>query len=82
VEFYDSESNKALGCKAPTPISGDEKFSEVKCSVSDGVIKLGFPLYSYVDNYPNCDGESDRRTKTIIGYSDFCYDIKNNCIVE
>ncbi len=82
VNFYDGLSNKLLSAKVNVPSSGDEKFSEVKCIVENGQIKLGFPEYSYKDNYPNCDGEHDRWTKTITGFKFICYDIKNNCIVE
>ena len=73
---------KLLCCKVQVPDSGDEKFSDLMCIVTDGVIKLGFPQYSYVDNYPNCDGESDRWTKTVSGFNYLCYDIKNNRIIE
>lgn len=82
VEFYDSKSNKLLSAKVQTPVSGDEKFSEVQCGVEGEQIKLGFPQYTYKDNYPNCDGESDRWTKTVSGFTFLCYDFKNNCIVE
>ena len=82
IEFYDLEMNKLLSTKIKTPISGDEKFSDVKCIVEQEQIKLGFPQYTYKDNYPNCDSESDRWTKIIAGFSYLCYDFKNNCIIE
>lgn len=82
IEFCDLESNKLLSYKMQTPTSGDEKFSEVECSVEEEQIKLGFPQYTYKDNYPNCDGEHDRWTKTVSGFSYLCYDIKNNCLIK
>ncbi len=82
VEFYDLESNKLLSAKAQIPILGDEKFSEVKCMVEGEQIKLGFPIYTYKDNYPHCDGEHDRWTKTVSGFSYLCYDFKNNCLIK
>lgn len=82
IEFCDSELNKLLSTRIETPSSGDEKFSEVKCIVESGQIKLGFPQYTYKDNYPHCDGEHDRWTKTISGFDFFNYNIKNNCIVK
>ena len=82
VDFYDSQGAKRLSVEIKTPLSGDEKFSEVKCIAEGGKIKLGFPSYTYKDNYPNCDGEHDRWTKIISGFDFLCYDIKNNCIVE
>ena len=82
VKFYNSEHKELLLTVVQTPSSGDERFSEVKCVVVDGQIKLGFPQYTYNDNYPHCDGEHDRWTKTISGFNFLCYDFKNNCIVE
>ena len=82
VDFYDTEGKKCMSAKVETPLSGDEKFSEVKCIVEDGQIKLGFPQYTYEDNYPHCDGEYDRWTKTISGFVFLCYDFKNNRIIN
>ncbi len=82
IEVINSEGEILLSVIKETPLSGDEKFSEVKCIVEGDYIKLGFPKYTYKDNYPNCDGEYDRWTKTISGFDFLCYDYKNNCIVE
>ncbi len=81
VVFY-SGAEERLSTKIATPLSGDEKFSEIKCIVEGGQIKLGFPKYTYEDNYPHCDGEHDRWTKIISGFTFLCYDFQNNCIVE
>ena len=80
LAFCDEKLNILLSAKIDLPTSGDEKFSEVKCIVADGKIKLGFPQYTYEDNYPHCDGEHDRWTKTISGFRFLCYDLKNNCL--
>jgi len=82
VDFYDFGGKKLLSFKKEIRQCGDEKLSDLKCLVEDGQIKLGFPIYSYKDNYPNCDGESDRWTKTISSFEFISYDIKNNCIVK
>lgn len=82
IDIFDSESNKLLSAKVELPSFGDEKYSEVKCAVKNSIITLGFPKYTYEDNYPNCDGEYDRWTKKIDYYRFFCYDIKNNCFYE
>ena len=81
INFCDLQSNNLLSTKTETPQSGDDKFSEVKCIVEGNQIKLGFPKYDYKDNYPNCDGEYDRWTKTISGYDYLIYDFIENCIV-
>lgn len=82
IEIFDLESNKLLSTKIQPPTLGDEKFSEVECSVCGDQIKLGFPQYTYKDNYPHCDGESDRWTKIVAGFHYFCFDFKNNCVVQ
>ncbi len=82
IEFYDLDDNKLLSAKIQPPTLGDEKFSEVECRVEGDQIKLGFPQYTYKDNYPNCDGESDRWTKTVSGFNYLCYDFKNNHLIK
>lgn len=82
IQFCDPEYNVLLSEDVQVSSAGDEKFSEVKCIVEDGQIKLGFPEYTYKDNYPNCDGESDRWSKIISGFEFLCYDIKSNQIVK
>ena len=81
IEFCDMQLNKLLSFRVQTPTEGDEKFSEVKCVVEGQKIKLGFPQYNYVDNYPHCDGEHDRFSKTVSGFDFICYDFENNCIL-
>lgn len=82
VRFNNINFNKLLTTNIKTPSTGDEKFSEIKCFVEDNLIKLGFPEYQYKDNYPNCDGEYDRWTKTISSLNYLIYDFSNNCFVE
>lgn len=82
VEFCDTKLQKLLSCKMEPDALGDEKFSDIELSVESDKIKLGFPRYTYHDNYPNCDGESDRWDKRISGFDYLVYDFKNNCIVE
>ena len=81
VTFYDLQGNHLLSATVDVPPAGDEKYSEVSCSVDESRIRLGFPTYSYEDNYPNCDGEYDRWTKVISGYRYLCYDPAGNCII-
>ena len=82
VVFSNLNSGETLSAEAELPSSGDDKFSEVKCVVGDGQIKIGFPQYTYKDNYPHCDGEHDRWTKTISGFRYLCYDFKNNSFIQ
>lgn len=82
IAFCDLDGKVLLSARVELPGAGDEKFSEGKCCVAGEQIKLGFPRYSYEDNYPHCDGEHDRWTKIISGYRFLCYDLQKNCIVE
>lgn len=81
ILFCDEQDTILLSAKTELPRSGDEKFSQVQCTVLGDEIKLGFPEYTYVDNYPHCDGEYDRWTKTVSGYQFVCYNYKTNRIV-
>ncbi len=83
VTFCDASSAKILSAKVALPGDGDEKFSEIKCIVEDGCIKLATPIYDYKDNYPNCDGEYDRWTKIVIGFDTVvCFDYVNKVLVK
>lgn len=75
VVFYDLQKNELSRTKIQLP-AGDERFSEIKCDVEGEKLLLGFPEYSYKDNYPNCDGEHDRWTKTICGFKTLSFDFK------
>ena len=81
VDFYDSQGAKRLSVEIKTPLSGDEKFSEVKCIAEGGKIKLGFPSYTYKDNYPNCDGEHDRWDSKITGFRTLKLDLVSGTIL-
>lgn len=82
VAFYDREGRQLLTTAVELPACGDEKYSEVRCQVEGDVIRLGFPQYRFKDNYPNCDGEHDRWTKYISGYTYLRYDLKKHSLVE
>lgn len=81
IAFCDENGKMLLSAKTELPQAGDERFSEVQCTVQGDEIKLGFPQYTYEDNYPHCDGEHDRWTKKISGYRFVCYNYKTNNIV-
>ncbi len=68
VEFYRGDELMEA-YDVPRPDSGRELFMHVRCSVSDDSVILEFPVYSWTDNYPHCDGESDRWDAEIIGYT-------------
>jgi hypothetical protein len=68
VEFLDSGGKSLTGARIPPVKDGRECFMEVCCKEEDGGIWIRFPRYTWYDNYPYCDGESDRWDATVKGY--------------
>ena len=81
VVFFEGKRELLRTC-VPLPAAGDEKFSEVQCCVEGTVIRLSFPDYGYQDHYPNCDGEHDRWTKYIKGFTHLRYDRQTNTLAS
>ena len=52
----------------PKQEGGREIYMDITCLVEDGCIVLKMPIYSWIDHYPDCDGESDRWDTETIGY--------------
>lgn len=40
--------------------SGRRVYEEVSCQVENNMRRRCFPIYKWIDRYPNCDGEYDR----------------------
>ena len=70
IEFRrpDDMRNTIAAVTVPKQEGGREIYMDVTCSVEDGQIVLKMPIYSWIDHYPNCDGESDRWDAETIGY--------------
>ncbi len=60
--------NTIASVTVPKQEGGRELYMDVTCSVEDGQIVLQMPIYSWIDHYPNCDGESDRWDAKTIGH--------------
>ena len=60
VSFYDGTGNLLASGNAPEAGGGREVYEEISCHVEENKIQLLFPIYVWIDNYPNCDGEYDR----------------------
>ncbi|MBQ8029569.1 MAG: hypothetical protein IJ262_09240 [Clostridia bacterium] len=69
VEFYNMEGELVAKGNAPEKNSGKGLYEDVRFQVENNLIKLHFPVYEWIDNYPNCDGEHDRWDTKIIGYN-------------
>jgi len=66
VEVFDMNDKLIKTESLPEQTGGKEVYMQVVCDVVDDKISLEFPVYEWIDNYPNCDGEHDRwDTKTI-----------------
>ncbi len=72
----DDMRNTIASVTVPKQEGGREIYMDVTCSVEDGQIVLKMPIYSWIDHYPNCDGESDRWSTKTIGYHTVRYDLE------
>lgn len=82
VSFFDKEDKLLASACVSASDAGSGRYDKVSCKVDGGKIFIRFPLYEWYDNYPNCDGESDRWDSRLVGYKDpvvFCI---NTCTVE
>lgn len=68
VTFYDADENEVACAKQSTLDEGDGRYRDISCKVENGRIMIRFPNYSWIDHYPNCDGESDRWDSYVAGY--------------
>lgn len=67
VTLYDAQGNVLAKDQAPLEESGRKVYEEVTCRVEDGSVILEFPIYQWIDHYPNCDGEHDRWSTRKVG---------------
>ena len=64
----DGETMNTIMAKPMT--DGRECYMDIMITVTDDKIIFRLPDYSWTDNYPHCDGESDRWDAEIIGIND------------
>lgn len=60
VAFFNRNGELLASGEVPAMTGGRELYEELSCCVEDGKISLLFPVYQWIDTYPNCDGENDR----------------------
>ena len=84
VEFYDNNKNLLAAICVPADSDGRGHYEDICCKVEDGKIMMRFPMYTWYDNYPDCDGEYDRWDAHIVGYeSPIVFDIKTHeCVIS
>lgn len=67
VEVYNADGEIVGTHELPEVDSGKRVYDEVRCQVNGDLIELQFPVYEWIDTYPNCDGEHDRWVTREIG---------------
>ena len=67
VEFYNMDDALIAAGSVPSAEGGRGLYEEISCQVENNLLKLQFPIYEWIDNYPNCDGEYDRWDTRKIG---------------
>lgn len=82
VKFFDMNDNLIAAGKAPSVVFGRGLYEDISCQVKDNRIELLFPIYDWVDYYPNCDGEYDRWGTDIVGHHTFALDLKTKTIAR
>lgn len=84
VEFYDSDGMPIAVGKVPSVEDGKGVYEEVYCLAESNLLKLRFPVYQWIDHYPNCDGEHDRWDTRIVGYHTLTLDLSAGsvCVTE
>ncbi len=80
VEFFNMKDELIAGGEVPPVESGKEVYVEVCCQVKENLLILKFPIYQWIDNYPNCDGEHDRWDTKIVGFHTLTLDLATHTI--
>lgn len=70
ISFLDGSGNVLAAICVPVDSDGRGCYRSVSCKVHGDVILVRFPIYTWIDNYPHCDGEYDRWEERVIGYKD------------
>lgn len=75
--FYNTQGERLATCSLPRQ---ERRYNEVNCTLKDGEILFEFTLYTYVDNYPHCDGEYDRWEEIRAGSLNVRYDLDKKTV--
>lgn len=78
VEFYNMDCKLLATYKLPSIESGKQVYEEVALESQGDLLILKFPIYEWIDNYPNCDGEHDRWDTRVIGHNSVTFDLTDN----
>lgn len=81
VEFYNTDDVLIASGSVPVKDSGKGLYMDVTCRSENDRIELRFPIYEWIDNYPNCDGEHDRWDTRIVGYHTLVLDLTTGSVL-
>lgn len=81
VEFYNMDNVLIAAGNVPEAEGGRGLYEEVYCQVENNRLKLQFPVYEWIDNYPNCDGEYDRWDTKKVGVHTLILDLITGTIL-
>ena len=81
IEIYDMKDSLLASTNAPKLVSGKEVYESIRLQVEQNEIVLEFPIYSWIDNYPHCDGEHDRWDCVIKGYQPIRFNLINKAFI-
>lgn len=68
--FYTVDGEVREVIRAKPMVSGRGVYEDIFITTTDTAVIFKLPEYTWIDHYPNCDGESDRWSSRIIGIRD------------
>ena len=77
--FYDLDGQLLASGEVPAA-GGREVYEELCCQVEEGKLALLFPVYQWIDTYPNCDGENDRWIARKVGAHTLTFDTEKKTV--
>lgn len=85
IAFFD-EAGQPLGA-VDFPVSDDPskyghtaQYGQIRCRADGKTITISLPVYGWDDNYPHCDGESDRWDRYVARWFQIHFDCADGTI--
>lgn len=81
IEFFDAQGN-SLGCvdrpatESPDMYAHSGQYGEVLCKADGQRVMLQLSVYRWEDDYPYCDGDSDRWMRRVAGWFQVTYECR------
>ena len=76
ITVFNEKNQVILRTEAPKSEGGRGIYMDCDMKVEDHKAIIHFPIYSWIDHYPHCDGESDRWSTKTMGYHLVTIDLK------